>query len=32
VHIEADVIGKYVRRLAAPYLTLDPVTRDIRND
>ncbi len=23
VHIEADVIGKYVRRLAAPYLTPD---------
>jgi len=32
VHIEGDVVGKYVRRLAAPYLTLDPVTRAIRND
>jgi riboflavin synthase len=32
VHVEADVIGKYVRRLAAPYLISDTVTHAIRND
>jgi len=32
VHIEGDVIGKYVRRLAAPYLIPDSVTNAIRND
>jgi riboflavin synthase len=32
VHLEADLIGKYVRQLAVPYLISDPVTRAIRND
>jgi riboflavin synthase len=31
VHIEADVIGKFVRQLAAPYLS-DSITHAIRND
>ncbi len=32
VHLEADVIGKYVRQLTVPYLISDPITRAIRND
>jgi riboflavin synthase len=32
VHIEGDVIGKYVRRLTAPYLIPDSVPHGIRND
>jgi riboflavin synthase len=32
VHLEADVIGKYVRQLTVPYLIFDPITRAIRND
>ncbi|SRR5579883_308897 len=32
VHIEGDVIGKYVRRLAAPYLIGESAARALRND
>jgi len=32
VHLEGDVIGKYVRQLTVPYLISDPITRAIRND
>lgn len=32
VHLEADVIGKYVRRLVAPYATFHNTTRGFRND
>jgi riboflavin synthase len=32
VHLEADVIGKYVRRLVEPYTTFYQTTRGFRND
>jgi len=32
VHLEADVVGKYVRRLVAPYATFQQGSRGFRND
>jgi riboflavin synthase len=32
VHLEGDVVGKYVRRLVAPYATIQQGSRGFRND